>query len=186
MRPGDVIPFAKPAKEPVKQEWRVPNAIEWLERLGFRFTFEDNRVTIGRPHTLELGLPPNVNQHQVASAIAQYIVNDEALRRAIHNFVKDRHDTTVSQSKAVLVGGPCDGERIPASIWGGTFCRNIRRGWWAIYVRKHGNLHADFRGYATSETKGKTNQLAIRAEVSPSCDGASAAASPASDPPAGT
>lgn len=66
-----------------------------------------------------------------------------------------------------LVGGPFAGEQIEVSTWGKTFARQVRRGWWAVYKRKHGEMAARFVGYATSEFKARHYELA---EAAPDAD----------------
>lgn len=161
----EILKFEKPQPEPVEQVWWVPDMVEWLERIGFKFRWVDDNVQIRYPSDLGLELPEHVNQAAVARALAEKVAQDRSLDMCIRRFVHDRHKWQLKEAMSVLSGGPFDGERIPVSTWGGTFPRKVRRAWWAVYTREFGNLHADFRGYATSKAKAKTQQFAMRART---------------------
>lgn len=84
----------------------------------------------------------------------------ETMQPAVKERVAEIKECERMKAESKLVGGPFDGEPIEVSRCGGTISRNVRKAWWAVYKRKPGQLPALFVGFATSEAKARTYQLA--------------------------
>jgi hypothetical protein len=146
----------------------LPNIVEFLEMLGFKFEWcaEEKKCHIRVPQELEgINVGFMVDAGDLCKDIAEFCIAQKWAPE-ITAFVRRRHQRNVEQAeyerKCRLVGGPFDGEPIPQSdwsSWGKTFPRKVRKAWWAVYIRKGGKLHADFVGFATSESKAMTKSL---------------------------
>lgn len=86
-------------------------------------------------------------------------INDTE-QKHLARFAAELRKEAAHKEAARLIGGPFDGEQIEVSTWGKTFSRKIRKAWWAVYKRRHGELGARFVGFATSESNAKHYVLA--------------------------
>lgn len=94
----------------------------------------------------------------------------ELAQDEIIKHVKELREQRAAKEASRLVGGPFDGEQIVVLKDGGTFCRKIHYAWWAVYKRKPGEYPAEFVGFATSESNGRSYSLAhatAKAEIQP-------------------
>jgi len=137
--------------------------VEFFERLGYEFNWNPDEMKVEVMHPDELNgisCGPLADSQYVAIQLLQQLQEFDSKEHYfnIHKFIRNRYLQAEQQAMAKLVGGPFDGEAIRVSTQGQTHCRQIRKAWWAAYIQEHGQLHATFRGYATSEVKAKTKQ----------------------------